>query len=237
MDVRPTKQMMKGRRAVILLAFTLNMVLVYIVVRRHLSLDVIAAHEDRLRTLVAQFPVASWLVGLAVYVVVSLVPGTGGKAFIFGWLFGFLPALLIVNLGLTAAALISFVIVRYVFQAAAHRRLGNRIRRIDDALSREGALYLLTLRLLHVPYTITNYTAGATTVRTRTFWWTTQLGMLPGNVAFVLAGSQVRSLRQLIQQGPWGLIDLSLLLSLSIAALAPVYIRSTVRKWRGQPTD
>jgi uncharacterized membrane protein YdjX (TVP38/TMEM64 family) len=237
MDAQPTKPTRRGRRTVVLLIFALSLVLVYFVVRRHLSLEAIAAQEDRLRALVTKYPVVSWLVGFAVYVVASLVPGTGGKAFVFGWLFGFLPALVIVNFGLTAAALISFAVVRLAFQAAAHRRLGKLIRRIDAALLREGGLYLLTLRLLHVPYTITNYAAGAAAVRTRTFWWTTQFGLLPGNVAFVLAGSQLPSLRQWIQQGPWELINFPLLLSLSLAALAPVGIRSTVRKWRARSTD
>jgi hypothetical protein len=63
------------------------------------------------------------------------------------------------------------------------------------------------------------------------------IGMLPGNAAFVLAGSQVPSLRQLTQKGAWGLMDFPLLLSLSIATLAPVYIRSRVRESRGKLTD
>jgi uncharacterized membrane protein YdjX (TVP38/TMEM64 family) len=237
MDVRTAKPTRRGRRTVVLLIFALGLILIYFVASRHLSLDAVAVQEDRLRSLVARYPAASWLIGFAVYLVASLVPGTGGKAFVFGWLFGFLPALVIVNFGLTAAALISFLVVRHAFQAAVHRRLGKLIRRIDAALLREGGLYLLTLRLLHVPYTITNYAAGATTVRTRTFWWTTQLGLLPGNVVLVLAGSQVPSLRQWAQQGPWDLIDFPLLLSLSLAALAPVFIRSTVRKWRDRSKE
>lgn len=223
---------MSPRRAAVPLIFAVSIVLVYLAAWRYLSLDMLAEQDERLRDAVAQFPVASWLAGLAIYVIVSLVPGTGGKAMVFGWLFGFLPALIIVNLGLTAAALISFTVVRYVFQSAAHRRFGYLIRRIDDALSREGALYLLTLRLLHMPYTVTNYAAGATTVQSRTFWWTTQMGMLPGNVVFVLAGSRVPSLHQLVREGPIGLINVPLLLSLSLAALAPVFLRSAVRKWR-----
>jgi uncharacterized membrane protein YdjX (TVP38/TMEM64 family) len=225
---------MKPRRVIILAVFALTIVLVYFVVYRRLSPDGLAAHEERLRMLVAEFPIASWLGGLAIYVVASLIPGTGGKAMVFGWLFGFFPGLLLVNLGLAAAALISFTMVRYVFWFAVHRRLGTLIRRIDNALLREGALYLVTLRLLHLPYTMINYSAGATKVRTRTFWWTTHLGLLPGNVVFVLAGSQVPSLRQLTQEAPWKLINIPLLLSLSLAALAPVYVRSAVRRWRGE---
>ncbi len=95
---------MSLRRSAILSIFAVCLALVYLAAWRYLSLDMLAQQEQRLRATVKAHGVASWLVGLAVYVVVSLVPGTGGKAMVFGWLFGFLPALAIVNLGLTAAA-------------------------------------------------------------------------------------------------------------------------------------
>ena len=206
-----------------------------IAVHQYSSLEAVAAQETRLRQAVQDHPLLSWTVGLVVYALVSLIPGTGGKALVWGWLFGFLPGLVIVNLGLTSAAIVSFLVVRHFFQAAVHRRFGRLSRRIDQTLDREGGLYLLTLRLLHVPYTITNYAAGATTVRLRTFWWTTQLGMLPGNVVFVLSGSQIPSLKQLLQEGVWRLIDWPLLLALSLATLAPIAIRRLVQRWRGSP--
>jgi uncharacterized membrane protein YdjX (TVP38/TMEM64 family) len=226
-------KLMSWRRATVLLGFLLVVGAVYFALRDYLSLAALVAEEERLRTAVGQRPVASWLVGLGVYVAASLIPGTGGKAIIVGWLFGFLSGLMVVNLGLTIAAVVSFLVVRYVFQAAVHRRFGKMIAQIDEALAREGAFYLLTARLLHLPYTLTNYAAAATTVPPHTFWWTTQLGMLPGNVVFVLAGAQMPTLKVLAQQGPWSLINVPLLLSLSLAAFVPMGIRSAVRKWRG----
>lgn len=222
---------MKPRRIIALLVFAIAIAAAFILLRRYLTWEALIAREDQLRQLVETFPATSLLAALAVYVAASLVPGTSGKSLVFGWLFGFWAGLVIVNVGLTAAALISFFVIRYVFQAAAHARLGRLIRRIDGALRREGAFYLLTLRLIHAPYTMTNYAAGATTVRTRTFWWTTHLGLLPGNAVFVLAGAQIPSLRVLIEEGPWSLINVPLLAALSLTALLPVCIRTALRRW------
>jgi uncharacterized membrane protein YdjX (TVP38/TMEM64 family) len=224
---------MSRKRAIVLLGFLLLVGAAYWALADHWSLWAMAKEEQRLRATVDEHPVASWLIGLGVYVAASLIPGTGGKAIVFGWLFGFLGGLMVVNLGLTIAAVISFFVVRYVFQAAVHRRFGKAIARIDEALAREGGFYLLTVRLLHMPYSLTNYAAAATTVGPLTFWWTTQLGLLPGNVVFVLAGARLPTLTQLAQQGPWSLINVPLLVSLSLAAFVPLAIRSAVRKWRG----
>ena len=65
----------------------------------------LARHEQALRGLIAAHPFRAWCVGWAVYFLAALVPGTRGKAIGFGWLFGFWPALLLVNFALTAAAI------------------------------------------------------------------------------------------------------------------------------------
>ncbi len=225
---------MKRRRLVILLAFALTLLVVWWVSRQQLTLDSLIAQEARLRRLVLNYPVRSLILGFAIYLAASLVPGTTGKSVVYGWLFGFWWGLAIVNVALTAAALISFFAIRYIFQEAVHRKLGPVIGRVDEALRRDGPSYLVTLRLVHAPYTLTNYVAGATAVRSRTFWWTTQLGLLPGNVVFVLAGAQLPSLQQLARDGPWTLVNLPLLVALSLIALIPIAVR-----WMGprSPTE
>lgn len=195
---------------------------------QEITLDRLVRRESALRQLVHDLPVLSLAIGFLLYVAASLVPGTTGKSIVCGWLFGFWAALLIVNVALTLAAWIAFLAVRYVFYDFIHRRLSSWIRRVDDALRRDGPIYLVTLRLLHAPYSLTNYAVGATAVRARTFWWTTQLGLLPGNIAFVLAGSQLPTLAQLTEQGPWSLVNVPLLVGLSLIALLPV----AVRRWQ-----
>ncbi len=186
------------------------------------GLDAIHAHERRVRNLVESHPVRSALIGFAAYVALSLVPGTTGKSIVYGWLFGFWVGLAISSLALTIAAVTSLLVVRYAFRDLAERKLSAVIRVIDRAVARNGPMYFVSLRLLHAPYTLTNYAAGATAVSTRTFAWTTYVGMLPGTLVFVLAGSNLPSLDVLMKQGVWNIVDLRLLVLLSLLAFLPM---------------
>lgn len=219
-------------RILVLVALGLAVGAFYWTFSDYLTLDRLVEQESRLREFVNDSLWLALLAGFVLYVATSLVPGTAGKAVVYGWLFGFWFGMLIVNVALTIAAVITFLAIRFVFQELAHERLGPLIGRLDNALSQHGAIYLLTLRLLHAPYSLTNYVAGATTVRTRTFWWTTQVGMLPGNAALVLAGSQLPSLSELAREGVWGVVSLPLLLGLSATAVIPIAVRAAFRRWR-----
>lgn len=191
-----------------------------------LSVDALLAREAGVRQWVENHGVIAFASGLAVYIIASLIPGTTGKAILFGWLFGFWQGLVIVSTALTAAATISFLLARFVFydwlREARFKRL---IGKMDHAFERDGGFYLVTLRLLHVPYTLVNYSAGATSVTTWTFIWTTWLGMLPGNAAFVLAGSQLPTASEIVERGIWSIVDLRVLAGLSIAAVLPLVAR------------
>lgn len=217
------------RRLIALSLFLVMLGLLYAVFHRFASVEEMVAYESRLRGYVDRYPVLSLVGGLIAYVLMSLIPGTGGKAIIAGWLFGFWGGLVVVNVGLTIAALITFYAVRYLFQDIVHERFSGLIRRVDQALQEDGPLYLLTLRLLHAPYTLTNYASGATMVEARTFWWTTQVGMLPGSIVFVLAGSQLPTLQEVIDQHPLRLVNVPMLIAVTLVALLPVGIRWLLR--------
>ena len=77
-------------------------------VHTYVSLEEVADQERRIRDYIALHPWFSFLVGFTIYSGLALVPGTGGKAMVYGWLFGFWQALSIVTVGLTLAALAIF---------------------------------------------------------------------------------------------------------------------------------
>jgi uncharacterized membrane protein YdjX (TVP38/TMEM64 family) len=73
---------------------------------------------------------------------------------------------------------------------------------VDELLARDGAAYLLSLRLIHViPSWLINLLMGWTTIRISTFWWATQLGTLPATIFYVYCGHQLKSIHELINQG------------------------------------
>lgn len=190
------------------------------------TMGAIAENGESLRLAVHDhLPLAIGL-GSLVYVLLSLIPGTTGKAIVYGWLFGFWTAMAIVSISLTIAATLSMVTVRRFFQDWATRKAPRTIARINAALRRGGeATCLLMLRVLHSPFTLTNYSAGTTQVRLTTFAWTTLVGMIPSNLIFVMAGSRLPTLDNLSTMSIWTIVDWRLLLVGSLAIIIPTFLR------------
>lgn len=199
-------------------------------VKNHVSLDDLVAREQMLREIIARQPWRSFAIGLGIYAVVSLVPGTSGKSVIFAWLFGFWRGVLLIVLGLSAAAMVIFYLSRYVFRDGIERRYGKFLAAINRHLQKEGAFYLLTLRMAHFPYSITNLASGASRVRARTFCWTTALGLLPGTMIFAYVGIRLPSLDELAANGAGSLVDPPLIAALVISAAFPFLFRWGVRR-------
>ena len=64
--------------------------------------------------------------------------------------------------------------------------------RINDGVAQEGAFYLFALRLVPAfPFFVINLVMGLTPIRTWTFYWVSQLGMLAGTIVYVNAGTQL----------------------------------------------
>lgn len=221
--------MSNRRRVIIGLAFVTALAAVTVLLREHTSLDVLIRHEGRLRDLIARHTLTAWLVGLGIYYLTSLVPGTGGKSIVFGWLFGLWPALVMIDVALTLAALTGFLVSRYLIRDFVESRFAMQVYRLNDHLHRDGTFYLLFLRMVHVPFTFMNYVCGALQVPPRTFWWTTQIGLIPGTFVFVFAGTRLPTLKELAEEGPLRLLDPWLIAGLLLTAVLPILIRQTVR--------
>lgn len=202
----------------------------------YISFEELAEQESRIRAYISFNPWHSFFVGFGIYTVLALVPGTGGKAIIYGWLFGFWQAVTIVTVGLTLGAMTIFSLSRYLFQESIERRYTNFVTLMNKHLEKEGAYYLLALRMAHVPYSIVNPVSGASRVRTWTFCWTTVAGLLPANAIWVYVGIRLPSLRELASSGPGSLIDLPLIVALVGCATLPHLIRWLISRY-GIPAD
>ena len=189
------------------------------------SLEDLAQQEDRFRLAIAQNPRQSFLIGFAIYTALALVPGTGGKAIIYSWLFGFWQAMLIVTVGLSIAAMIIFTLSRHLFQAVIERRYTSFVKVMNEHIEKEGAFYLLTLRMMHAPFSIVNPVSGASRVRSWTFFWTTVVGLVPANAIWAYVGLHLPSLRELASQGSSAFIDPPLIAALIACGAFPILMR------------
>jgi len=203
----------------------------------YISLDEVAKQENLIRRAIAAHPWRSFVIGFGIFTVMALVPGTGGKAILYGWLFGFWQAVMIVTVGLTIAAMAIFYLSRYLIRESIERRYTDFLSVMNKHLEKEGAFYLVTLRLLHAPFSIINPVSGASRVPTWTFLWTTVVGLLPANVIWVFLGVRLPTLQELADRGPNSFIDLPLMVALVVFATLPFSIRWLVGRFGLQGTS
>lgn len=212
----------------------------YWLLRDILSLEYLASREAQMRAWQVDSPMIVAMVAFAVYVAVAglSLPGATALTLVCGWYFGFWQGLLVVSFGSTGGAMVAFLISRYLLRDWVKNRMQERISRIDQAFEREGAFYLFTLRLIPaVPFFIINAVMGLTKIRAATFWWVSQLGMLPGTAAYVYAGSTVPSLQSLVDEGVGGILRWQMLLAFAILGILPLAIKKTVTRLRTSPRD
>jgi len=170
----------------------------------YLSLESLASQESALRDYRTQHPVLVFAIAFLIYVTVTgmSLPGATPLTLVYGWYFGFAETLLLVSFASTLGATVAFLFSRYLFRDAIMSRFGDRLAKFNESLEREGPFYLFTLRLVPaVPFFIINAVMGLTPLKTWTFWWVSQIGMLPGTAVFVYAGSSVPSLATLAEEG------------------------------------
>lgn len=202
-----------------------------LVAHRYSSIELLVRYESEVREFVRLKPFQSWVIGFVLYTCLSLIPGTVGKSFVCGWIFGFWPATILVDCALTIAAFVTFFASRFLFREAIESRFGVYIEVFRTNSQSNIGFYLLMLRLVHTPFSFVNYVAGATNmVPTKTFWWTTQVGLLPATMIFVYAGTQIPSLATIADRGVIALLDARLLIALIAPAILMPLFRHMIRK-------
>lgn len=197
----------------------------FLTLRDHLELESLADQESALREYGEHHPLQASAIAFAIYVTVTglSLPGAAILTLVVAWFFGFWRALVLVSFASTTGATLAFLLSRYLFHDAFQARFGDRLVRFNETLEREGAMYLFSLRLIPaVPFFVINVVMGLTQIRVSTFWWVSQIGMLPGTAVFVLAGSTVPDFKTLSERGTSGIIEPPLLIAFALLGLFPI---------------
>jgi uncharacterized membrane protein YdjX (TVP38/TMEM64 family) len=154
-------------------------------------------NRETLVSFVGEHYVLSVASFIAVYVLATAlsVPGAVILTLAGGFLFGPAASVIYIDIGATAGAACAFLSARYLLGNRLQQKYGDQLAKFNNEMDRNGASYLLTLRLIPVfPFFLINFLAGLTKVPLRTFLWTTSLGIIPGTAVFAFAGQQLGSI-------------------------------------------
>ena len=161
-----------------------------------------------------------------VYVAVTglSLPGAAVMTLVGGAIFGLARGTLIVSFAASLGATLAFFASRFLLRDWVQRRFGAQLRTINQGVEKEGAFYLFTLRLIPViPFFAINLAMGLTPMRTWTFYWVSQLGMLAGTIVYVNAGTQLAAI-----ESPAGILSPGLIGAFVLLGVFPLIAKRIV---------
>jgi len=184
-----------------------------------LTLDGLKGSMDQFDQYKAQSPLLVIGGFFLLYVVVTALslPGAAILTLAAGALFGLVEGLLVASFASTVGATLAFLVSRYLLRDTIKKRFPERLDAIDAGVEKEGGFYLFTLRLVPVfPFFLINLLMGVTAIKSWTFYWVSQVGMLAGTFVFVNAGTQLAQIESLS-----GILSLDLILSFALLGVFP----------------
>lgn len=154
---------------------------------QYLSLQSLKSQQAAIEAFRTGNPLLSIAGYFVVYVIVTALsfPGAALLTLAGGAVFGLLGGTVIVSFASTLGATLAFLMSRFLLRDWVAGRFGQRLAAIDAGVRREGGFYLFTLRLVPAfPFFLVNLLMGLTAMKTWTYFWVSQIGMLAGTVVY-----------------------------------------------------
>ncbi|MDP3008339.1 MAG: TVP38/TMEM64 family protein [Methylococcales bacterium] len=187
---------------IVLLVAMLSAIAIFFYVdgQQFLSLATLKAQQTQLTEFYNAHQVQA-LAGYALlYIIVTALslPGATILTLAGGAIFGLFWGTVIVSFASTIGASLAFLSARFLLRDWVQSRFAEQLTTINEGIERDGEYYLFTLRLVPLfPFFMINLLMGLTTLKTRTFYGVSQLGMLAGTLVYVNAGTQLGKLESL----------------------------------------
>jgi len=219
---------MQGQRSLLklaLLAVAIASVVTFFAfgLQHELSLAALKARQGELTAYHQTHPLLLAGGFFLVYIAVTALslPGAALLTLAAGAMFGLIEGTALVSFASTIGATLAMLSSRFIFRDAVKRRFGQRLQTIDAGIAKGGAFYLFTLRLIPAfPFFVINLLMGLTALPVVTFYWVSQLGMLPGTLVYVNAGTQLAQIDSLSS-----ILSLKLIGSFVLLGVFPLIVR------------
>ena len=166
-----------------------------------------------------------YTVGVCLFLPGTLLTGLG--AAIFGAYRGFVY----VWLGAMAGASLAFLIGRTLGREFAASLVGDKLKKYDDAIERNGFATVLYLRLVYFPFTPMNFGMGLTKVHFWDYFLGTGLGIIVGTFIFTFF---IGTLKEIWASGNWGeLISFKVFFSIGLFVFS-FFIPKIIKRIKGE---
>jgi dihydrolipoamide dehydrogenase len=199
--------MNKGKLVVLVVVAALIAAFFIFDLKQYLSLDYVKSQQENFAAFVRDNALLTAGAYFAIYVAVTglSLPGAAVLTLVGGAIFGLLWGTIIVSFASSIGATLAFLASRFLLRDWVQAKFGKFLKPINEGVEKEGAFYLFALRLVPAfPFFAINLAMGLTPIKTRTFYWVSQVGMFAGTVAYVYAGTQlarISSLRDILSPG------------------------------------
>jgi len=198
--------------------------------QQYFSLDFIKEKQQAFNEYYQQNTLLTLLIFFVVYVVMAALslPGAAILTVLAGTLFGLVTGVIVVSFASTLGATLAFLVARYLFRDTLQERYADKLQQINDGVEKEGPLYLFAMRLVPLfPFFLVNILMGFTKLKTITFAWVSQIGMLAGTAVFVYAGTQLAEIDSLSS-----ILSPGLLIAFALLGIFPVIAKKIMNKIR-----
>jgi len=166
-----------------------------------------------------------YTVGVCLFLPGTLLTGLG--AAVFGPYWGFLYVWFGAMLGASSA----FWIGRTLGRDFAASVIGNKLKKYDDAIERNGFATTLYLRLVYFPFTPMNFGMGLTKVRFWDYFFGTGLGIIVGTFIFTFF---IGTVKEVWVSGNWGqLLSFKVFFSVGLFIFS-LFIPKIIKKIKGE---
>jgi uncharacterized membrane protein YdjX (TVP38/TMEM64 family) len=195
---------------------------------QYLTLAYLKSSREQFALLYAQRTVLVIAGYMLIYTVATALsmPGAAILTLAGGALFGQVTGTIVVSFASTIGATLACLVSRYLLRDWVQARFGDKLQRINEGMEREGGWYLFTLRLIPVfPFFVINLLMGLTPIRLFTYYWVSQLGMLPATIVYVNAGRELGRLESLA-----GILSPSLIFSFVLLGLFPIVVKKIMNR-------
>ena len=193
---------------------------------RFLTLANLKAQQQAFADYYARHAGFTILVYFAIYVTVTALslPGATVMTLAGGALFGLGVGTLVISFASSVGATLAFLVSRFVLRDSVQNKFGDKLAAVNEGIRKDGAFYLFTLRLVPVfPFFIINLVMGLTPIRTSVYYAVSQLGMLPGTLVYVNAGTQLAQIESLK-----GILSPGLIFSFALLGTFPLIAKKLV---------